>query len=102
MAFDVQYIQVRDKETGLEYPVPLERYRLAPDLWDKVDEDPRDPQTGAILSAKPRTDVDTAAKSSKSRGGRKRAATQSTSTGESGDDASTESGQSAATTGGDS
>jgi hypothetical protein len=55
---DVYYIQVRDKETGAEYPIPLERYQAAPDLFTKLNDQPLDPQTGAPLPVKPKTSVD--------------------------------------------
>lgn len=62
MSPDVFYVQVKDNETGNEYPIPLERYRNAPDLFTKLDVPPVDPQTGAPLPVKPNTSVATEAK----------------------------------------
>lgn len=58
MLNDVYYVQVKDKETGLEYPLPLERYKNDPDLWDVLDETPVDPTSGIALPVKPKTSVD--------------------------------------------
>lgn len=60
MSFEIYYVQVRDKETGLEYPVPVDRYENASDLFDKLDDPPRDPANGTLLPtvpAKRRTSV---------------------------------------------
>lgn len=62
MATDVYYVQVKDKETGLEYPLPLQRYKNDPDLWEVLDEAPVDPVSGHALPVKPKTTVDEAAK----------------------------------------
>lgn len=53
MSFEIYYVQVRDKETGLEYPVPAERYENASDLFEKLDEPPRDPANGVALPTEP-------------------------------------------------
>jgi len=53
--YDGYYLQVEDKETGEQFPIPEAMFdgkRFA-----KVDEDPTHPLTGEPLSAKPRTTV---------------------------------------------
>lgn len=55
---DIYYVQVRDKETGEEYPVPLDRYQANKSLFERLDgETPTHPETGAVLPVKPRTSV---------------------------------------------
>lgn len=60
------YVQVRDKETGLEYPLPLERYHNDSDLWEVLDEQPVDPNTNIALPTKAKTSVDEEAAKKKS------------------------------------
>lgn len=72
--FDTYYVQVRDKETGAEYPVPEERYHNAPDLFEKLDEAPVDPITGIAYPSKPKTSVDEQASRKNTKSGHQAAA----------------------------
>lgn len=59
MAYDVYYLQVRDNETGAEYPIVAAAFNR--DLHTRLDGPPIHPQTGAELPMKPHTTVARAA-----------------------------------------